>query len=99
MLAKPACERNGIDQGMHNYFVYSGELASRVSALVLVPNEDGFVATVQSMPALARDRAGRVLNANGDAYAVVHQYDRSPALKRQYDAEYVWLPEAELGQK
>jgi hypothetical protein len=25
MLAKPKCERNGIDQGMHNYFVYSGE--------------------------------------------------------------------------
>ena len=76
--------------------MYSGELAARVSALRLVPNEGGFVATVQSMPTLSRDRAGRVLNADGDAYAVVHQYDRSPALKRQYDGEFVWLPEGEL---
>jgi hypothetical protein len=66
---------------------------------VLVPNEDGFIATVQSMPSLTRDRAGRVLNSEGSVYAVVHQYDRSPALKRQYDAEYVWLGPQEVNTK
>lgn len=84
---------------MHNYFVYSGDLAARVSELVLIPNEEGFIATVQSMPSLTRDRAGRVLNVAGGVYAVVHQYDRSPALKRQYDAEYVWLGPHEVNLK
>ncbi len=51
---------------------------------------------MQSMPSLQRDRLGRVLNANGNPYAVVHQYDRSNLLKLQYAAEYVWLSENEL---
>jgi hypothetical protein len=48
------------------------------------------------MPTLLRDKTGRVLNTNKIPYAVVHQYDRSPLLKQQYDAEYVWLSEGEL---
>jgi len=48
------------------------------------------------MPTLRRDRAGRVVSGGGAPYAVVHQYDRSPLLKRQYEAEYVWLAEGEL---
>ena len=73
-----------------------GDLAAKVSALHLVSNEDGFVATVQSMPTLRRDRAGRVVGGGGAPYAVVHQYDRSALLKRQYEGEYVWLAEGEL---
>jgi hypothetical protein len=95
----PHCERNGIDQGMHNYFVYGGALAQAVSALHLVSNEEGFVATVQSMPSVQRDAAGRVLNAAGAVVAAVHQYDRSPALKRQYEGEFPNPPEAERSLK
>ena len=93
------CERNGIDQGMHNYFVYSGALAEAVSALHLVSNEEGFIATVQSMPSVQRDAAGRVLNAQGAVVAAVHQYDRSPVLKQQYQGEFPLPPEAERGMK
>jgi hypothetical protein len=84
----PHCERNGIDQGMHNYFVYGGALEAAVSKLHLVSNEEGFIATVQSMPVVHRDAAGRVLNAQGAPVAAVHQYDRSPALERQYAGEF-----------
>ncbi len=64
-----------------------------------MPNEEGFIATVQSMPTLQRDHAGRVLNAKGEPAAAVHQYDRSDALKEQYDSEYLWLPDQELRRK
>ena len=95
----PHCERNGIDQGMHNFFVYGGALQAAVSALHLVSNEEGFIATVQSMPSVPRDLAGRVLNAQGAVVAAVHQYDRSPVLKRQYEGEYPLPPEGELNSK
>ena len=62
-------------------------------------NEEGFIATVQSMPTLKRDYAGRVLNAKGEVVAAVHQYDRSNALKRQYEGEFPVIPEAERGVK
>ena len=42
---------------------------------------------------IVRDKAGRVLNDQGVPVAVVHQYDRSPQLKEQYDREYIWLPD------
>ena len=80
---------------MHNYFVYSGALGAAVSELTLLSNEEGPIATVQSMPSVHRDAAGRVLNARGSVVAVVHQYDRSPALKRQYEGEFPLPPEAE----
>ncbi len=95
----PQCERNGIDQGIHNFFVYSGALQAAVSKLHLVSNEEGFIATVQSMPTVSRDAAGRVLNGAGAVVAAVHQYDRSAALKRQYDGEYPMPPEAERNLK
>lgn len=62
-----------------------------MSKLHLITNEEGWIATVQSMPTLKRDFAGRVLNAKDKPVAVVHQYDRSDALKEQYDREFVWL--------
>ncbi len=63
----------------------------------LISNEDGYVATVQSMPTLTRDRGGRVLNSKGEVAAVVHQYDRSPLLKQQYAEEYVLFPQQMSG--
>lgn len=80
--------------------MYGGALRDAIgSALQLVANEDGWVATVQAMPTLTRDRSGAVLNAAHARYAVVHQYDRSAALKEQYDREYIWLPPEELHRK
>jgi hypothetical protein len=70
-----------------------------VSALHLLSNEEGPIATVQSMPYVRRDAAGRVVNEVGAVVAVVHQYDRSQALKRQYDGEYPLPPEHERNLK
>lgn len=102
-ISRNPCERNGVDQGMHNYFVYGGNggklRLSLGDRLHLISNEDGWVATVQSMPTLHRDQAGHVLNAKDDIYAVVHQYDRSAALKRQYEQQFVWLQPGELHEK
>lgn len=97
----PSCS---LWQGIHNYLVYGGDLAAALqqlpgpagaaaAAVHLVSNEEGWVATVQSMPEVVRDKAGRVLNEKGTPAAVVHQYDRSAQLKEQYDREYVWLPD------
>lgn len=99
-----ACERNGVDQGMHNYFLYGGRLEEALRPLGappirLVSNEEGWVATVQSMPTVKRDKGGRVLNDLGKAVAVVHQWDRSNALKEQYAREYTWLDDGELNRK
>jgi hypothetical protein len=86
-------------QGVHNFFVYGGELEALVSSMHIITNEEGWIATIQSMPQITRDRAGRVLNNLGQAVAVVHQYDRSPALLAQYDREYVWVPPAQQHMK
>ena len=77
----------------------AGQLEKAVSALTIVTNEDGWVASVQSMPGLHRDRFGRLLNDKGAPYAIVHQYDRSDQLKAQYAREYVWLEDGVLDAK
>ena len=104
-LAGNACERNGADQGVHNYFVYGGRLREALAAaddaptaaLTLVSNEDGWVGTVQSMHALTRDRAGRLLNERGQPYALVHQYDRSRVLVEQLEREMPWMEPGTVG--
>ena len=95
----PSPERNGVDQGMHNYFLFGGQLKALVSQLVIVDNEDGWIASVQSMPSLQRDQAARLLNTNGEPYAVVHQYDRSKALTSTYANLYKMLSPEELQQR
>lgn len=97
VLATNPCERNGADQGVHNFIVHGGGLGEALAKaglpdrVVVVDNEFGFVGTVQSMALLRRDRAGRLLNDAGAPYAVVHQYDRSAALEEQYARQFPWL--------
>lgn len=95
LVTRRSCERNGVDQGMHNYFVFGGGLTAALGGaadrLHVISNEEGWIATVQSMPTIQRDYAGRVLNAAGQIVALVHQYDRSAALKEQYRAQFTWL--------
>lgn len=40
-----------------------------------------------------RNAWGQVLNSDGAVVAVVHQWDRSPELTRQYEGQYVNIPE------
>jgi len=92
IAARPDCEQNGIDQGIHNYILHSGRLAGEVSKVTQESNEEGFVATMQTMPVLLRDRLGRVLNSAGtEVVAAVHQVDRSPVLVAMYERMYPFL--------
>ena len=93
LLEKAFCERNGVDQGMHNYIVWAGVLEKHVSALHLVNNEEGVILNAGIMRALERDNAGRVLTLSGVVAAAVHQYDRFPALQAQIETANPWLQE------
>ena len=93
-----SCERNGVDQGFHNYFVHA-EGGKAIPDLHLVSNEEGWIATVQGMRSVTRDEWGRVLNQRGEPVAVVHQYDRSPHLTKQFTGEYPLIPQEQRGLK
>ena len=60
-LLSNSCERNGVDQGMHNVWVHT----ERVKPMHIWWNEDGPIATVQSMKELHRDHFGRLTNTKG----------------------------------
>lgn len=74
----PTCERNGVDQGIHNVLVRS----NLIPHLQLLQQEDGMVAHMQSNIAF-RERVAasqsslpRVLNKKQQVMSIVHQYDR-----------------------
>eukprot|EP01041_Mallomonas_annulata_P000697 gene697-1336_t len=80
----PACERNGVDQGTHNVLVHK----NLIPQLKLWSQRNGPVANLQAR--LARVENMRVYNAINELVAVVHQYDRYPALQALLFAEYVY---------
>jgi hypothetical protein len=79
------CERNGIDQGIHNVIIRTKKLKHEV---ILIDNESGPICTVQAMKVLYRDHLGRIKNNAGHVVVLVHQYDRSKALELQLRLEY-----------
>ena len=91
------CERNGVDQGVHNVIVHTGLMGS--TAVHQVSNERGQIATVQSLPTLHRNEYGVVLNEAGEPVSVVHQIDRSKLLLAQLDRQYPLIPEGERNRK
>jgi len=73
----PSCERNGVDQGVHNVLVHTGNILS----LKQWTQGEGPVANMQSkIPRI--DKQLSVVKGNGELYAVVHQYDRFPDLQK-----------------
>lgn len=80
----PRCERNGVDQGIHNVLVHK----KLVSFLKIFSQSDGPVANLQAQRARVRD--GEVFNQNGDLVPVVHQYDRRPDLQKALFGKYVY---------
>lgn len=96
ILNKSSCERNGSDQGVHNYIVHGGDLEAKVSALYKVPNEEGVIMNAGIMRAVERDPSGRILTLSGKVAASVHQYDRFPDLARQIEGSHVWLQKDQL---
>ncbi len=73
----PQCERNGVDQGVHNVLVHTG----KIHHLKVWSQKQSPVLNLQARLAVVKEN-GRVLNLAGDEVAVVHQYDRYESLQR-----------------
>ena len=77
------CERNGVDQGVHNVLIHEKQVLSAK----LVSQRDALVANLQAKVAKV-DVSHTVRNLKGEAVAVVHQYDRFPNLAGHYYEKY-----------
>ena len=98
------CESNGVDQGlsffaclifskmvlkgMHNVFVYNGDLQKKGVDVVLYSLEEGPVATLGYMNVMRKNLWGDIINENNEPYALVHQVDRSPSYKKFLEGQY-----------
>jgi len=93
VFEKRACERNGVDQGMHQVVMrdasWQGGLQVRLAGVEL-----GQVAHMQSMPqrALGADGLLRATSTR-DVYTIVHQYDRAAAISTVFMDKYGQVPE------
>jgi hypothetical protein len=79
------CERNGVDQGVHNVLVHTNKL----SHLTIKDQKSGWVANMQSGRAVIRPN-NQVVNQLGEKMAVVHQYDRFKDLQASYFKKFVF---------
>jgi hypothetical protein len=64
------------DQAIHNYLLRRGELGP----VTIVPNGQGRVLTMGGMRRIQSDESGTILNDDGLASPILHQYDRHPDL-------------------
>lgn len=80
----PKCERNGVDQGVHNVLVHKNVIQN----VEIKSESDGLVVNMQGRTAIVDER--RVTNSKGVLFPIVHQYDRYPDLQKLLFAE-VWL--------
>ena len=69
------------DQAAHNLMLHDGQLGP----VTRFHNFEGPIATVGTEDKFAISDAGDILNKDGSAVAIVHQYDRHPHLVRMYD--------------
>lgn len=87
----PTCERNGVDQGVHNVLIHGG----LVRNVKIFSQSNGLVANMQAK--MARVDGQVVSNTQGDKVSVVHQYDRNPKLQSDLFKKYVyWLDSGDL---
>ena len=78
------CERNGVDQGVHNVLVHTGQ----IPGLRVLDQQSGWVANMQAGRALISSSS--VSNRKGQKVAVVHQYDRYRDLQKSYFERFVF---------
>ena len=80
----PHCERNGVDQGVHNVLVYTAGLPN----LRVFDQSRGPVANMQARKAIVKGI--EVRNEAGERVAVVHQYDRNAVLQKNLFRRFVY---------
>lgn len=86
----PACERNGVDQGVHNVLVHSTDL----SLFSIKFPHDFPVVNMQTSPDIVPNALNPrvVLTDQGALYAILHQYDRLPSLSLELAKQFVdWI--------
>ena len=79
--------RMGLDQGIHNYLIYTGKLKD----VTLYPNRTSEVLTmglIRPTEKLPCNEKGQFVDANGVPYAVIHQFDRHEELAARIRERY-----------
>jgi hypothetical protein len=82
------CERNGVDQGIHNVIVH----VDPIPRLHMLSHKDGLIANLQGKDSVIKYNEGKVYNKNHQVVAIVHQYDRDEKLMAKYVDEFVDYP-------
>ena len=82
-LRSRTAREGGADTAIHNLLLWTGQLGSAQLMEALGPRSA--VATLNEIPEedLALDSEGRLLNRDGSAPSVVHQYDRQPRISQR----------------
>lgn len=80
-LGSDACATSAIDQGVHNYLLWAGKLP-QAHHLITLRSTLATLALVEEGE-LRFDAHGRLVNLDGSAISLVHQYDRWPAVFRR----------------
>lgn len=74
----PTCERNGVDQGVHNVLVHK----KLISNIKIVLQKDSTILNMQAKKGTFDEVDYVVKNMNGHLATVVHQYDRFHTLQK-----------------
>ena len=93
VFEKRSCERNGVDQGMHQVVMrdpsWQGGLQVRLTGVEL-----GQVAHMQSMRQRSLPADGLLrATSNNQVYSIVHQYDRAASITADFMAKYGQVPQ------
>jgi hypothetical protein len=81
----PAHRFSGVDQAVHNAILWRGLVAG---AQAVANGAEVLTVPPEGLGTLARLDGARIVNADGSASAIVHQYDRDTAAKRAVLAAY-----------
>jgi len=96
-----ACERNGVDQGIHNVLVYKKmQHLPDIHKIVFEHQSSGVVAHMQVAESTGNMKytgGTEVRNSAGTRAIVMHQYDRNKELRRGIYAKWIdWSPVEEV---
>ncbi|MBB5395344.1 hypothetical protein [Mucilaginibacter sp. AK015] len=75
----------GIDQGLHNAYIYT---QANPKAMV-IPNTQALVLTLGACSTFKQLANGDIVNGRGEPYHVIHQYDRFGDLLMYFKEKYV----------
>eukprot|EP01038_Epipyxis_sp_PR26KG_P009891 gene9891-13305_t len=85
----PKCERNGVDQGVHNVIINLNLL--QINKNMIFYPEDFPVINMQSAQSYlpSTDRPNLLLNNEGNKFSIVHQYDRNNDFQIQLAKKFI----------